>query len=90
MKRGPPGPPKGRIRNTPRREQQLDQALANSSPARASCGKVGTGFPQKRCENKNLAQVARFPYRAACSRSQTHKRDSRIGWVLIQSSEHGG
>ena len=37
--------------------------------ARASCGKVGTGFPQKRCENKNLEQTVRFPIRAPCSRT---------------------
>ena len=43
MKRGPPGPPKGRIRNTPRREQQLDQALANSSPASDPPAMVGPG-----------------------------------------------
>jgi mxaJ protein len=34
---------------------------------RASCGKVGTGFPQKRCDHKGLERSARFRNRAGRS-----------------------
>src|SRR5687767_1803684 len=35
---------------------------------RASCGKVRTGSPRKRCDNKDLQQIARFLFGASrCS-----------------------
>lgn len=53
----------------PRAVQRRPKIAAFSSTT-ASCGRVDTGFPKKRRENKDLGQGGRFPYRAPCPRSE--------------------